>query len=622
MTDTYDPAELFRRATESTARALSGREDVEVALGGLTAEMTEAQIRLPSPPLHIEENQVAHLRGMADMLALQLRYHDTRLHQRLMPADPRAREAYQALENARIEAVGTADYPGAASNVAAALKFDARKRRLDLVTARDDVSIGEALRYLAREAFTGRRPPPEAERITALWRPWLNEHLGATGLEALKAALHDQTAFARLAYSLIERMEMTPAPADPLPDDNSGDGDDAEKEEGQEQAREGEQQSGERKEQLGLEAAEEDQEATGADSDMQGGYDLDERDKAQSEGDSEAPRRNAPDGRGAMGEYRIYTDAFDETVEAGDLCDHEELEQLRRLLDKQLTHLHGVITRLANRLQRKLMAQQARTWHFDLEEGLLDSARLSRIVANPMFPVSYKQESNTPFRDTVVTLLIDNSGSMRGRPITIAAISTDILARTLERCGVRVEILGFTTRAWKGGASREKWLSDGKPAHPGRLNDLRHIVYKNADEPWRHVRANLGLMLREGLLKENIDGEALLWACNRLLARPEQRRILMVVSDGAPVDDSTLSANQGTYLEDHLRQMISWIETRTPVQLVAIGIGHDVTRYYRRAVTLADADELGGVLTEKLAELFDEAPAARKGLTPRPGKRL
>jgi cobaltochelatase CobT len=267
--------------------------------------------------------------------------------------------------------------------------------------------------------------------------------------------------------------------------------------------------------------------------------------------------------------------------------------------------LQNVVTRLANRLQRRLMAQQARSWDFDQEEGLLDAARLARVVVSPGHSLSYKIERDTEFRDTVVSLLIDNSGSMRGRPIAIAAICGDILARTLERCGVSTEILGFTTRGWKGGQSREAWLTDGRPPNPGRLNDLRHIVYKRADEPYRRSRRNLGLMMREGLLKENIDGEALLWAHNRLVARPEERRILMVISDGAPVDDSTASANGGSYLERHLRQVIDWIEKRSTVELIAIGIGHDVTRYYNRAVTIMDADQLAGAMVEQLAQLFD-----------------
>ena len=310
--------------------------------------------------------------------------------------------------------------------------------------------------------------------------------------------------------------------------------------------------------------------------------------------------------------YKVFTRAFDEIVNAEELCDTDELDRLRAFLDKQLQALHGAVARLANRLQRRLLAQQNRGWDFDLDEGMIDAARLARVIVDPMHPLTFKQERDTQFRDTVVTLLLDNSGSMRGRPIMVAACCADILARTLERCGVKVEILGFTTRAWKGGHAREAWLNALKPPLPGRLNDLRHIVYKSADAPWRRSRRNLGLMMREGLLKENIDGEALAWAHARLLARPEQRRILMMISDGAPVDDSTLSVNSGSYLERHLRQVIEEIETRSPVELLAIGIGHDVTRYYRRAVTVTDAEELAGVMTEKLAELFDEDLAWRQ----------
>jgi cobaltochelatase CobT len=323
----------------------------------------------------------------------------------------------------------------------------------------------------------------------------------------------------------------------------------------------------------------------------------------------EAPWSNLP----PMTDYRAFTTKFDETVKAEELCDTAELDRLRAYLDKQLAHLQSAVGRLANRLQRRLMAQQNRAWDFDLEEGVIDVARLSRVVIDPMHPLSFKAERDTDFRDTVVTLLLDNSGSMRGRPITVAATCADILARTLERCGVKVEILGFTTRAWKGGQSREAWLQAGKPANPGRLNDLRHIIYKAADAPWRRARRNLGLMMREGLLKENIDGEALAWAHSRLIARSEQRKILMMISDGAPVDDSTLSVNAGNYLERHLRHVIEEIETRSPVELIAIGIGHDVTRYYRRAVTIVDAEELAGAMTEKLAELFDEQVAATTG---------
>ena len=304
--------------------------------------------------------------------------------------------------------------------------------------------------------------------------------------------------------------------------------------------------------------------------------------------------------------YKSFTEEFDEVIGADLLASEEELNRLRQLLDKQLESLQSTVTKLANRLQRRLMAQQQRSWDFDLEEGLLDAGKLSRVVTNPTQPLSFKMESEIIFRDTVVTLLLDNSGSMRGRPISIAAISADILARTLERCGVKVEILGFTTKTWKGGQAREKWLGAGKLPNPGRLNELRHIIYKTADAPWRRSKRNLGLMMKEGLLKENVDGEALMWAHNRLIVRPEDRRILMVISDGAPVDDSTLSINNPSYLEQHLRQVITWIENRSPVELIAIGIGHDVTRYYRRAVTLTDAEDLGGAIVDQLADLFSQ----------------
>jgi cobaltochelatase CobT len=399
-------------------------------------------------------------------------------------------------------------------------------------------------------------------------------------------------------------------------DDDSEGGDQGADQDSQMRGEGGEEESGEA---ASLEAEEQQQAEEGEAAEAEGAEAEGEMMAGEGEQDPGDPGRRPmhDDRRNAPGEalYSTYTEDFDEVVEATELCDHDELLRLRHLLDQQIVHLQGVIARLANRLQRRLMAKQTRAWDFNLEEGILDTARLARIVANPTHSLTFKQEKDTDFRDTVVTLLIDNSGSMRGRPISVAAMSADILARTLERCNVKVEILGFTTRMWKGGQARERWIANGKPQKPGRLNDLRHIVYKSADQPWRRARKNLGLMLREGILKENIDGEALLWAYERLLGRPEQRRILMVISDGAPVDDSTLSVNPGNYLERHLREVIRFIETRSPVELIAIGIGHDVTRYYRRAVTIVDAEQLGGTMLEKLAELFDEEnplPARRR----------
>jgi cobaltochelatase CobT len=363
------------------------------------------------------------------------------------------------------------------------------------------------------------------------------------------------------------------------------------------------------------EAGEQDPDAERMESAEQPDLDTQESDEEPPEmGEGERPSRPDPGpDRRREPDYKVFTAAHDEVVTPEELAEAEELDRLRAYLDQQLSNLSSVVSRLANRLQRRLLAQQNRAWTFDLEEGMLDAARLTRVIVDPTAPLSFKQEEDTEFRDTVVTLLIDNSGSMRGRPIMVAAVCADILARTLERCGVKVEILGFTTRAWKGGLSREDWIKAGKPPNPGRLNDLRHIVYKAADAPWRRARRDLGLMMKEGLLKENIDGEALLWAHQRLLGRSEQRKILMVISDGAPVDDSTLSVNTGHYLERHLRAVIGQIEALSPVELIAIGIGHDVTRYYRRAVTLVDAEQLGGAIVENLAALFEERPRNERG---------
>ena len=608
MTNTRDPVENFKHATESIARVLSGRDDVAGFFEGHKGELTDKNIYLPSLPEQMDDDLTQQIRGLADGFALKIHYHDSALHQSFMPDDPKASAVFDALEEARIEAVGTEHYPGVTENIEAALQQEVKQQNPDQSVDSDDASLAAALRLFAREAFTGRGAPQEAQKLMSVWNPLIRERLGNESMELLKKSLHDQKAFSGFACQVIERLGMESVSAEPSPQS----GDDTEDNKNQES----EEKSGKEADSKSLQSFDMDEQAEG-DDDLSDVCDLEKQEEGAAEAEeekTETEHRNAPkDASGAsFGDYSIYAPHFDEVVNAKDLCDPDELQNLRRLLDKQLVQLQGVITRLANRLQRKLMAQQTRSWNFDLEEGILDSARLSRIVANPWHPVTYKQETNKEFRDTVVTILIDNSGSMRGRPITIAAMSTDILARTLERCGVRVEILGFTTRAWKGGEARKKWLVEGKPSNPGRLNDLRHIVYKDAESPWRHTRTGLGLMLREGLLKENIDGEALLWAYNRLMARQEQRRILMVISDGAPVDDSTLSANRENYLEEHLRRVIDWIETKTPVQLVAIGIGHDVTRYYRRAVTIVDVEELGGVITEKLAELFEEKPLKRK----------
>jgi cobaltochelatase CobT len=598
--------DLFRRALAGAARAIAHDAEVDVVFATEVAPSSGKTARVPSPGPGLEPRLVAEARGAADSAALRLRHHDPRLHARVAPMDVEARAVFDALETARVEALGARSMGGVRDNLRHLA--EARVRSDAIVRAREaeEVPLSTAVSLIARERLTGEAPPPAATEGLKLVAPWIEEKAAAE-LDALALTLDDQAAFAKLSRLLLEDLELAAAeePVDEEPDDA---GDEAEGEEGgsEDKAEEGDegQPGGGDVEMRGEET--EDQNAEGDSSEeMEAG----EEDSAPGDEVSEsmfaAPGRRNWD-LSPPTDYKPFTTRFDEIVEAEELCDEEELARLRAYLDQQMAGLSNVVTRLANRLQRRLLAQQARSWDFDQEEGLLDAARLARVVVSPRHSLSYKVERDTEFKDTVVSLLIDNSGSMRGRPIAIAAVCGDILARTLERCGVATEILGFTTRGWKGGQSREAWLTAGRPPSPGRLNDLRHIVYKRADEPYRHARRNLGLMMREGLLKENIDGEALLWAHNRLIARPEERRILMVISDGAPVDDSTASANGGTYLERHLRQVIEWIEKRSTVELIAIGIGHDVTRYYQRAVTIMDAEQLAGAMVEQLAQLFED----------------
>jgi cobaltochelatase CobT len=603
------PAEPLKRAVSGAMKAIARKPEMEIVFAADKPSLVGERARLPEPPRKLTAGDVAILRGHADSMALRLACHDAAVHRRAAPEGDAARAVFDAVEQARVESVGSRRMSGVSGNISAMLEDRYhRGGRYEEITDRADAPLEDALALMVRERLTGLKPPKAAEKLVDLWREQIEAKAG-DDLDRLAKSIEDQRAFARTVRDLLVSLDMA---------EQSSQGDDAEEDEDeqdqssdeqQQEEGEAEQQSqGERSEtETSEDAAEELQEGASETADAPAG-DWDEEDEnseAEEAGEAPRPRDSRANDR-PQTDYKAYTQKFDEIVTAEELCDAEELTRLRAYLDKQLAHLQGVVARLANRLQRRLMAQQNRSWQFDLEEGALDPSRLPRIIIDPFQPLSFRQESDTNFRDTVVTLLIDNSGSMRGRPITVAATCADILARTLERCGVKVELLGFTTRAWKGGLSREAWLQSGKPANPGRLNDLRHIIYKAADAPWRRARKNLGLMMREGLLKENIDGEALDWAHKRLLGRSEQRKILMVISDGAPVDDSTLSVNAGSYLERHLRHVIAEIETRSPVELIAIGIGHDVTRYYRRAVTIVDAEELGGVMTEKLAELFEE----------------
>ena len=603
------PAEPLKRSIAGCMKAIARKPDLEITFASDRPALMGDKARLPEPPRRLTSQDVAVLRGNADAMALRLACHDAALHRRLAPEGQAARAVFDAVEQARVESIGSRRMKGVASNIAAMLEDRYhRGGKYEDITDRADAPIEDAVALMVRERLTGERPPPAASRIVELWRDFIEDRAGRD-LDGLLKNIESQRDFARSIRELLSSLDMADDAALNPEDEENEEENESDQDQQQGEGESEQEAHGDRAEaEVSEDATDEMEDGATEDADGPTGEMAEEADEADSEEAAEAWRPPSRHNEARGPDYKPFTTRFDEVIHAEDLCDSDELTRLRAYLDKQLAHLQGVVGRLANRLQRRLMAQQNRAWEFDLEEGTLDPARLPRVVMDPFQPLSFKQEQDTNFRDTVVTLLLDNSGSMRGRPITVAATCADILARTLERCGVKVEILGFTTRAWKGGQARESWLQSGKPANPGRLNDLRHIIYKSADAPWRRARKNLGLMMREGLLKENIDGEALDWAHKRLLGRPEQRRILMVISDGAPVDDSTLSVNPGNYLERHLRWVIEEIETRSPVELIAIGIGHDVTRYYRRAVTIVDAEELGGVMTEKLAELFDETP--------------
>jgi cobaltochelatase CobT len=618
------PIEPFKRALANAARSLAETADLEVVFSGEGPQLQGHRAVLPHPPRDLTPADAARLRGLADQMALRVAHHDPVQHAKVRPASPAGAPVYDAIEQARIEAIGANALGGVRENLKAVLEQAYARRPFNAVDVQASPPIAEVLALMVRERLTGEAPPAAARPVVDLLRPEIEAKAGPD-LDRLADNIEDQKAFARVARAILRDLEMaddfSDAPDQPNQDEESEDGEADASDEGDEGEGEG---------QSPQQSTMDDSEATFSESEdadsqamqAQDDADAEDSDKPPDMGEGDQPARPELKGDPKTPTYKVFTTAHDEVVAAEELCDPEELGRLRAYLDQQLASLSNVVSRLANRLQRKLMAQQNRAWTFDLEEGILDVARLTRVIIDPTAPLSFKEEQDTEFRDTVVSILIDNSGSMRGRPIMVAAVCADILARTLERCGVKTEILGFTTRAWKGGSSREDWLKAGKPAQPGRLNDLRHIVYKAADAPWRRARKNLGLMMREGLLKENIDGEALIWAHQRMLGRPEARRILMVISDGAPVDDSTLSVNSGHYLERHLREVIAEIEGKSPVQLIAIGIGHDVTRYYRRAVTIVDVEQLAGAIVDQLAELFDEEPRkvsrANRGMLPSP----
>ncbi|KGJ04576.1 cobaltochelatase CobT subunit [Paracoccus halophilus] len=609
MKKSDNPADPFKKALTEATRALSEDHELNVTFSADPSGVSGDTMRLPQVSRRMTRDEVLMARGTADALAMKLRHHDPATHAKYTPAGPMARELYEAMETARCEALGARDMPGALSNIDAKLGQEADRKGYAQIKSPAEAPLAVAAGYLLRQQASGRALPAAAQHVADLWRPFVEEQAGSE-LERVHEVLDDQAAFARLARKMISDLGY----GDQLGEDPDEPQDEAEENAEQEEEA-GDNQSRDQDQDEDAEASPErsqdqTQEERQAQVSMDDQSDEELADEAEMT-EADSPPDIPPPVSEASPDYKVYTQQFDEEIRAEDLADLAELERLRAYLDKQLEPLRGAVSRLANKLQRRLQAQQNRSWEFDKEEGVLDAGRLARVVANPTTPLSFKVEKDTEFRDTVVTLLLDNSGSMRGRPISIAAICADVLARTLERSQVKVEILGFTTRAWKGGQSREKWLADGRPGAPGRLNDLRHIIYKGADAPWRRVRPNLGLMMKEGLLKENIDGEALEWAHRRLARRPEARRILMVISDGAPVDDSSLSVNPANFLEKHLRDVIAMIERRRQVELLAIGIGHDVTRYYQRAVTITDAEQLAGAITEQLAALFEADPRKR-----------
>jgi len=610
-----NPAEPFKKALAEATKAMANEPELNVAYSVDPPGLAQDVMRLPQVTRRMTRDEVLLARGTADALALRLRFHNEATHARYAPEGQMATDLYEAMETARCEAMGARAMPGTAGNIDAKIGAEATGQGFEQITDAAQAPLATAAGYLIRHLATGRDLPKGAENILNLWRGFMESEAGAT-LENVNECLDDQAEFSRMARQVIDDLGY----GDQLGDDPDAEDEESDEEAEQDQDDEAENEGDEPPDdsdqqdeaQDDLSAETEESQAQVSMEDIDDMEMSDDAEMADGEPPLEPPP--PPPHSDADPNYKVYDTEFDEEIRAEDLAEPAELERLRAYLDQQLEPLKGAVSRLANKLQRRLQAQQNRSWLFDLEEGILDAGRLARVVANPTTPLSFKQEQDTEFRDTIVTLLLDNSGSMRGRPISIAAICADVLARTLERCQVKVEILGFTTRAWKGGQSREKWLTSGRAQTPGRLNDLRHIIYKSADAPWRRARPNLGLMMKEGLLKENIDGEALEWAHRRMVARPEARRILMVISDGAPVDDSTLSVNSASYLEKHLRDVIDMVQRRRAVELIAIGIGHDVTRYYARAVTITDIEQLAGAITEQLAALFDNDPRARARL--------
>ena len=603
-----DILEDIKRAISSATRAIAENKELEVVFED-TGSSSENKIVLPQIKLDVNPESLSQLRGNADNQALRYKYHNQYTFKEYEPSGEKNRKIYEILEDTRIQLIGSKLMRGVKNNLHSLYEDKFKDKNISEISKQSDIDIEDAIDLYFRNKVSPDYLPKDSDKAISVWKKWLQSRIGDSS-NSLLENIYDQKVFAENVNKLINDLDY-------YDDQNTNDEkNEEEKNQNTEQLENNELDEMENQSSFSDDEASQSEEEGGYEEtemniDQQEDDELSELDEGNSE--NATPQYRAENSsEQILNEYGIYTEEFDEIITASNICEDEELNRLRAYLDQQLKSYQTIISRLANRLQRKLLAKQNRSWDFDLEEGLLDTSRLTRIIMDPYHSLSFKKEKDTDFKDTVVSLLIDNSGSMRGRPITVAAMSADILARTLERCGVKVEILGFTTKAWKGGKSREHWMQNKKIPAPGRLNDLRHIIYKAADEPWRRSKKNLGLMMREGLLKENIDGEALLWAHKRLQVRYEARKILMVISDGAPVDDSTLSVNTGNYLEKHLRGVIEWIESKSAIQLLAVGIGHDVTRYYKRAVTIVDAEQLADVMTEQLVDLFEESEKKSK----------
>ena len=598
MSDKKDQINNFKKAISSTLRAISKKKDIDINFG-TDAYVDSNSVTLPLPSIKLEDLEKREIRGVADSIALKFKYHNRKTHESLKPKSKVANKIFDSIEDARYESLGIIEYSGIKNNLEKNMEAKYKNNHINKLINRNEIAIEDAAKLIIQEKLTNKKLSKDLLDITNTWRKDL-EPIIQQSIDDLKFNILKQKDFSTISLKLSKELQSIQAEADIDQDNKDEDQDDIDNEDNEQK-----QENEEENQNLSEQDTESEENLSSEQEDTD--TDIIDDENSDSENNKDAnPFYTPPLEDKDKFSYATYTKKFDETINAQDLCDQDELLRLRSNLDKQIENMDNIISQLANRLQRKLMAQQNRWWEFNLEEGVLDAARLPRIIINPLQSLSYKKEIESEFKDTIVTLLIDNSGSMRGRPITVAALSADILTRTLERCGVKVEILGFTTRSWKGGKARDEWIQKGRPSNPGRLNEIRHIIYKSANNPWRRAKTNLGLMLREGILKENIDGEAIEWATERLNKRSEKRKILMVISDGAPVDDSTLSTNSGSYLDKHLRQVIKKTESNANIELLAIGIGHDVARYYKQALTIVEVDQLGGAITNQLAILFDK----------------